>query len=318
MNKKMLKKLWVEKYRPQNLTDIIFQDEAQRLFFENIVKTKQLPNLLLSGVQGTGKTTLSLALVKELGAHPADVMLVKCSDSGMENTRDVVSRFAETMPIGDFKIIRMEECDYLHHTEQAILRHIVEDTSENCRFIFTCNNVNKITGPLKSRLQTFTFRAPAKEAVEEQMINILTNENVDLESEQAVNSLEKILAATYPDIRKTIQVLQQSTVTIDGKRTLQYSSVDLSGADYKFKLLDLFDSSDFDEMRTFVCNNIDKNEFEELYQFLYQNISKIKKFKDTENEKKAIIIIADYLYKHALVAHPDINLAALFIALDNI
>lgn len=111
MSKKKVSKLWVERYRPSILDDIIFQDEKQKEFFTNKVTQGDIPNLLFAGVQGTGKTTLSLALMNELNVDPMDVMLVKCSDeTGVDNIRDNVSRFAETMAIGEFKVVRLEEC----------------------------------------------------------------------------------------------------------------------------------------------------------------------------------------------------------------
>jgi len=120
-------KLWVTKYRPQHIEDIIFQSDAHRSFFHEIVEGKrQLPNLLLSGVQGTGKTTISLALMKDLNINPLDVLLVKCSDeTGVDNLRDNVGRFAETMPLGDIKIVRMEEC-LEENTLIMILRNEIE------------------------------------------------------------------------------------------------------------------------------------------------------------------------------------------------
>lgn len=316
--KSSLNKLWVEKYRPTSISEVIFQNDAHSNFFKGVVKSQELPNLLLSGVQGTGKTTISLALMNDLGVHPADVLLVKCSDVGMNNTRDVVSRFAETMPIGNFKVVRMEEADYLHHTEQAILRHIIEDNSANCRFILTCNYANKLRPSIKSRLQEFEFKAPDQELIFEKMIDMLDQETVKIETEESINILGKIVSATYPDIRKTIQVLQQSCQTINDEVQLVWTAADTTGSDYKFKLLDLLEKNDFSAARKLVCENIQREEYEDLYQWMYQNIGKIPKFAQISKQEQAIVIIADYLFKHASVSHPDINLAAMFITLGQL
>lgn len=316
--KSSLNKLWVEKYRPTSISEVIFQNDAHSNFFKGVVKSQELPNLLLSGVQGTGKTTISLALMNDLGVHPADVLLVKCSDVGMNNTRDVVSRFAETMPIGNFKVVRMEEADYLHHTEQAILRHIIEDNSANCRFILTCNYANKLRPSIKSRLQEFEFKAPDQELIFEKMIDMLDQETVKIETEESINILGKIVSATYPDIRKTIQVLQQSCQTINDEVQLVWTAADTTGSDYKFKLLDLLEKNDFSAARKLVCENIQREEYDDLYQWMYQNIGKIPKFAEISKQEQAIVIIADYLFKHASVSHPDINLAAMFITLGQL
>lgn len=312
-------KLWVTKYRPQHIEDIIFQSDTHRSFFHEIAQGKrQLPNLLLSGVQGTGKTTISLALMKDLCIHPMDILLVKCSDeTGIDNLRDNVGRFAETMPLGDLKVVRLEEADFLSQNAQAILRHIVEDNEDTCRFIFTCNYANKIMPALKSRLQPFEFRAPNQEDVIIKMADMLEHEGVSLESEDTIIALEKIVAVTYPDIRSTIQTLQQSVS--NGKLTWAASQQNNGSNDYKFQLVDLIDKGDFDTARKVVCANALREEYEGLYQFLYQNIHKVPKFKtNTEIQKKAIVLIADYLHKHAFTAFPDITIDALFINLSEL
>ena len=309
-------KLWVERYRPSTLQDIIFQDVAQQKFFESKVKEGDIPNLLLAGVQGTGKTTLSLALINELNIDPNDVLLVKCSDeTGVDNIRDNVSRFAETMPYGEYRIVRLEEFDYLSHNSQAILRHIIEDSSPNCRFIATCNYANKITGPVKSRFQEFHFKAPDQDLIVSKMADMLLAENIDLD-EVGIEALEKIVSAAYPDIRKTIQLLQQSC----SEGILRWNTSVSAGetADYKLQLLDLIEANNFTAARKLVCDSANREEYEDLYRWMYQNIHRAKKFNTVETEEKAIVVISDHLYRHASFAHVDINLAAMFINLSNI
>jgi DNA polymerase III delta prime subunit len=318
-SKSGISKLWVAKYRPTTIEDIIFQNDTHRTFFHEVASGKrELPNLLLSGVQGTGKTTISLALIKDLNIDPLDVMLVKCSDeTGVDNLRDKVGRFAETMPMGNMKVVRMEEADYLSHNAQAVLRHIVEDNSDSCRFIFTCNYVNKIMPALKSRLQRYEFKAPNQEDVIIKMADMLEQEGVSLESEESIIALEKIVSVCYPDIRATIETLQQSV----SNKKLTWSNANSSDAsnDYKFKLIDYIEIGDFDSARDVICQNAQREEYEELYQFLYQNIAKVPKFKsDIQSQKLAVIGIADYLDKHSRSAFPDITMAALINALSNI
>lgn len=318
-DKNLQNKLWVSKYRPQHIADIIFQNDIHEKFFTEIVDGKrELPSLLLSGIQGTGKTTVSLALINDLNIHSADVMLVKCSDeTGVDNLRDRVSRFAETMPLGNYKVIRMEECDMLSQSAQGVLRHIVEDNIDSCRFIFTCNYVNKIMPALKSRLQRFEFKAPNQEDIIVKMADMLDQEGVSLETEEDIIALEKIVSVTYPDIRSTIQTLQQH---VSNKKLVwsNSSSNELDVNDYKFKLLDLLETGNFDTARKLACENAQREEYDDLFRFIYQNIHRVPRFKDIEMQKKAIVIIGDYIYRHAFITHVDINLDAMFISLSNL
>ena len=304
-------KLWVEKFRPQTLDDVIYQTVDQQRFFKNIIKTRDLPNLLLSGAQGTGKTTISLALVNDLEVDPADILLVKCSDeTGVENIRDNVSRFAQSMPLGDIKLVRLEEFDFLSQNGQAILRHVIEDNSATCRFIATCNYANKIMPAVKSRFQEFHFKSPGQEDILVKMAEILDLENIEID----IDILEKIVAASYPDIRKTIQVLYQSSRS--GK--LVWKSSDVSSADYKFKLLDLLEAGNLTDARKLACETIPRDEYDDFYKWLYQNIHRVPKFASADKQQAAIVIIADYMFKAASVTHVDILLDAMFITLNNV
>jgi DNA polymerase III delta prime subunit len=146
-----ISKLWCEKYRPETIDDIIFKDPNVKNQMKSIAKLKEIPNLLFSGVQGSGKTSLSIALVNECGIHPEDILVINASDEQIDAMRDKVTVFSRTMPLGEYKIVRLEEMDHLSLSAQAILRKIIEDSSATCRFICTCNYANKIIPALKSR-----------------------------------------------------------------------------------------------------------------------------------------------------------------------
>jgi DNA polymerase III delta prime subunit len=314
MQKPSLKnKLWVEKYRPTEISDMIFQSKKEKNLFEGFIAKQDIPNLLLAGVQGTGKTTISFILAKALNIHPADIMVVKGSDeTGINNMRDNIGRFAETMPLGHMKLVQVEESDFLSQSAQAVLRHIIEDNANNCRFIFTCNYANKIIPAVKSRLDEFHFKIPDQELIFERMIYILDEEKISVETDEEFNTLEKIVAVAYPDIRKTIRILQQCCAT--GKLVWNLNSE--VEADYKVKLIDLLEVNDFSAARKIVCENILREEYDEFYAWLYKNLHRIPRLKD--KEEMAIVVIGDYLYKHSLVSHPDINLAAMFITLSQL
>lgn len=299
-----LNKLWVEKYRPKTIKDVVFGTEQERKFFERIVEEKSLPNLLLVGVQGTGKTSLSGALLNDLGVLPEDTLRINCSDEKIEAMRDKVKTFAYTMAMGDFKVCQLEEMDNIGHDAQKLLRSLMEEVSGSCRFIATGNYANKILPAMRSRFQEFAFSNPDRELVLLRAADILVAENIEFE----VDDLEKVVEAGYPDIRKTIQLLEvgskSGTLVIQGEGAV---------ADWKLQLFPLLEAGDFNAARKVVCETATKEELQDVYRFLYNNIHRFKKFKGKEDQ--AIILIAQYQYQHAFVSDAEIQIAALFIEL---
>ncbi len=303
-------KLWVEKYRPQNINDVVFQDLNQKKKFESYIKEGEIPHLLFQGVQGSGKTTLSRVLVNELQIDPIDVLTINASkENSVDTMRDKISNFVQTYSISKFKIVQLEECDGLSHQAQGALRGIMEDYSSYVRFIGTCNYINKIIPALRSRFQEFFFKAPHIEDTKVLAGSILVNEGIDFEME----TLEKYVAVCYPDIRKLINNLNQNCVA--GK--LVFESAVATG-DYKFKLLDLLESGNLRETRKFVCDNVSRDEFEDVYRFFYENMRKIAKFKNEELHEFGIVLTANYLDKHSRSADPEITFAAYCIELNNL
>jgi len=302
----MKSSIWVERYRPRTISEVIFQDTRQETTFENIIKDGIIPNLLLSGFQGTGKTTISKVLIRELKVDPADVLRINCSDEKIDALRNKVSGFAMTMPIGKFKVVQLEELDYSSLEGFALLRGLIEDTSATCRFIATCNYENKIIPPLKSRFQRFHFQAPDKEKIAARMVEILDKEEVDYDAEDLLTYID----VGYPDIRQTIQLLQSNT---QNKKLLSPSNAS-SENDWKFGLLDCLVKNDWVAARKLVCTSASREEHQDIYTFLYQNVDKMK----TENKDAVIVTLAEYMYKHALCSDTEINLSACFIALKQI
>lgn len=297
--------IWVERFRPRTLNDVIFQDARQESIFKSFVESGDIPNLFMAGIQGTGKSTISKAILKDLGVAKGDVLRVNCSDEKIEAIRNKVSSFATTMPLGKFKVVQLEECDYLSLDAQGLLRGLIEDTSSNCRFIATCNYANKIIPPLKSRFQEFIFKAPDKEKVALRMAHILDTENVEYSFEDLITYIE----VGYPDVRKTIQLLQGNT--LKGK-LLAPTSASAQESDWKFGLLEAVSSGDFKRARKLVCETAAREEHEDIFTFMYRNIEKVK----VKDKEEAILIIAEHLRNHSLVADTEINLAACMIALS--
>lgn len=299
--------LWVEKYRPKHIADVIFQDEKQRKQFAAFVEAGDIPNLLLSGIQGTGKTSVSLALIRDLGIDSADVMKINCSDEKIDALREKVRGFAMTFPLGKFKVVRLEEFDYLSLDGQALLRSLIEESAGNCRFIATCNYLNKVIPPLRSRFQEFSFKAPDQEKVALRLAEMMDAEKVTYDAEHLLD----YVAVGYPDIRKTIQLLQQN---VSGSVLSSPRSAQAVETDWKFGLLALVSAGDFKKARKLVCETATREEHEDVFRFLYENVDKLK-VKDAD---QAIITIAEYLYRHTLVADTEVNLAALFVELGRL
>lgn len=298
--------IWVEKFRPKTIADVIFQDARQQKTFEAFVSGGDIPHLFLSGVQGTGKTTISRALIKDLNVDPSDVLKINCSDEKIDALRSKVVGFAMTLPLGKFKVVRLEEIDYLSLDGQALLRSLMDETQGSCRFIATCNYANKVIPPLKSRFQEFNFRAPDKEKIAMRMVDILEKEKITFDPEVLLTYID----VGYPDIRKTIQLLQGNSS--DTKLLAPNASSDQG--DWKFGLLDAISCGDFKKARKLVCETATREEHEDVFRFLYDNISKLK-VKDTD---AAVVTIAEYLYKNSIVADTEVNLAALFITLGKL
>lgn len=306
-------KLWMEKHRPTTFDDYIFHDESHKKQILNYISSGQIPHLLLTGVQGTGKTTLSKIIVDALDIDKdMDVLTINASDeNNVDTIRDKIKIFAQGYAMSPYKIVRLEEMDYLTPSAQAVLRNIMEEYSDNCRFIGTCNYDHKIIPALKSRMQEYKFKAPDLGAVTEYIAKILLTENVEF----SLDILDKYISIGYPDIRKIINLIQPNV--IDNKLVDPHINV-AGNNDYRFQLLDLLETNDFTTVRSLVCKNALPDDFEDLYRFFYMNLNKCPKFSDTKKYEAGIVLIASYLFKNTSVADQEINFAALCIELGRL
>jgi DNA polymerase III delta prime subunit len=306
-----LEKLWVEKYRPQVLKEYVFHDEKQQQAFSKMVEQKSIPHLLLSGVQGTGKTTIARILINECDVEETDILIINASDeNSVDVIRDKIKGFITTYALGDFKVILLEEADYITPNGQAVLRVLMEEYSNEARFILTCNYENKIIPAIRSRCQHFRFKAGDRDDISEYAATILIREKVKFD----LQTLDKYISIGYPDIRKIVNTMQQHTHS--GVLTIPSSQGEVG--DYKYELLDLIQLDKWVKMREIVCGNVSGEEWEDLYRFLYENLHRAPKFENTQRWEEGIIIVADHLYKHTLSADPEINAAAMFIKLGQL
>jgi len=292
---------------PKNLSEVVFQNPSQKSKFNKYVNDGVFPHLLLSGPPGSGKSSISNALIAEFNLDPIDILRINASkENSVDVMREKISNFVESYACGPFKAVQLEEMDRLSPAAQDALRVITEDYSDHVRFIGTCNHANKITQALKSRLTHYVFKAPAFEDSAVLVANILVNEGVDFD----IDLLEKYIRSCYPDLRALLMTLQDNSV--DGKLTEPESA---TSHDYKFKLLELFGRGNLREARKVVSENVSNDEYEDLYSFMYENVDAIKSW-TPEIQESAIVLIADYLYKNSMMANQELNFAALCIRLD--
>ena len=305
-----MKQLWVEQYRPKDIDGYVFRDEAQREQVKQWIKESTIPHLLFSGAAGIGKTTLAKILINALGIDTYDVLEINASrENNVDNVRNNITNFVSTMPFGTFKIVLLDEADYLSPNAQAALRGVMEEYSQTARFILTCNYPHKIIPALHSRCQGFHIEKVDHTEFTARAATVLVTEGVGFD----LDVLDSYVKATYPDLRKCLNLLQMNAV--DGK--LKTPSESNTGtADYKLAMVDLFKAGKVREARTLLCSQARPEEMEEIFRWMYDNL---ELFARTEEQKdEAIIAIRKGAANASLVADQEINLSATFTELMQI
>jgi DNA polymerase III delta prime subunit len=297
----MINTLWVEKYRPKNLDTYIGNDHLKSKV-SIYLESGDLPHLLLYGKAGTGKTTLAKILVKNI---ECDYLYINASDeNNVDTVRNKVKNFASTMGFKDYKIIILDECDYITPNAQAALRNLMETFSKHCRFILTCNFVERIIDPIQSRCQSFQVIPPDRKQVAIHISNILTSENVESE----VSDIALLVNSGYPDIRRVINSAQRQS--IDGKLTIDKQSIVEN--DYKLKLLEILKKQDkasaFKNIRQLLADSQVKD-YADLFRLLYDEVDSYGKGHIAE----CILVIAKYELSDAQVVDKEINAMAMII-----
>ncbi len=297
-----MKKLWTEAYRPKTVDDYVFRDQNQKNQVQSWVESQSIPHLLFSGSPGVGKTTLARILINELGIDEFDILEINASrENSVDTIRDKIVTFVETMPFGDFKLVLLDEADYISPNGQAALRGVMETYHSSARFILTCNYPNKIIPALHSRCQGFHIEKIDITEFTARMAMILVEEQIEFD----LDTLDTYVKATYPDLRKCINSSQMNSA--DG--TLKSPSGDEVGnQEYKLAVVDLFKTGKILEARKLLCENVRPDEIEEIFRWMYDNLNLWSE--DQEKQDQAILIIRDGLVNHALVADPEINLSA--------
>ena len=300
--------MWVEKYRPKKASDYVFRDDAQRRQVQSWIKEGSIPHLLLSGSAGIGKTTLAKVLCNELNIEEYDVLEINASrDNNVDTVRDKIINFVQMIPFGPFKVVLLDEADYLTPNAQAILRGVMETYSNHSRFILTCNYPNKIIPALHSRCQGFHVEKTDQTEFTARVATILVEENVEFD----LDTLDTYVKIAYPDMRKCINLIQQNV----NERVLLSPTAGEDGAsDYKIEMVELFKRGEIEKARMLLCGRVRTEEIQDIYTWMYHNI---ELFGDNEDKQhNAVQIIKDGLVDHTLCADSEINLAAVLIRLS--
>ena len=295
--------LWVEKYRPTNL-DTYIGNEHLKSKVSVYLESGDLPHLLLYGKAGTGKTTLAKLLVTNI---ECDYIYINASDeNNVDTVRTKVKSFASTIGFKDMKVIILDECDYITPNAQAALRNLMETFSKHCRFILTCNYVERIIDPIESRCQSFQIIPPSRNEVAKHLHNILVEENVM----DTPEDIKILVESGYPDIRRVINSAQRNVV--NGKLKLDTTSIIQN--DYKLKLIKILETKSkkdaFIDIRKLLADN-QITDFADLFRLLYDEVDGYGKGHVAE----CILIIARYELSDGQVVDKEINAMAMLIEL---
>ena len=293
--------LWVEKYRPSSL-DTYIGNEHLKSKVEVYLESGDLPHLLFYGRAGTGKTTLAKLLVKNIDC---DYLYINASDeNSVEIVRDKVKNFASTLGFAEMKIIILDECDYITPNAQAALRNLMETFSRHCRFILTCNYVERIIDPIQSRCQSFQIIPPDRKQVAKHLSNILDNENIEYQLDDIVT----IVNGGYPDIRRVINASQRQIVkgklVIDEGMTIQN--------DYKLKVLEILKTQNkknsFKNIRQVLADS-KVTDFSDLFRLLFDTVDDW----GSGCVAESILTLSQYQQSDAVVVDKEINIMAMFV-----
>ena len=302
-----MQELWTEKYRPNTLDGYVFRDNEQKTQVQKWVNDKTIPHLLFSGSAGVGKTTLAKILINLLEVNSFDVLEINASrENSVDTIREKITGFVSTMPFGDYKIVLLDEADYMSPNGQAALRGVMETYASSARFILTCNYPHKIIPALHSRCQGFHIEKVDQTEFTARVAQILIDEEVAFD----IDTLDSYVRATYPDLRKCLNTCQMNT---NNKILSAPKGDEGSSEEFKLKAVALFKGGNIREARSLICDNVRDDEMEDMFRWMYDNLDLFAS--DDVGKDKAIVVIRDGLVNHSFVAVPEINLSACLIEL---
>ena len=295
--------LWVEKYRPSSLENYIGNDHLKSKV-SVYLESGDIPHLLLFGRAGTGKTTLAKLLINNI---ECDYLYINASDeNSVDVVREKVKNFASTLGFKDMKVIILDECDYITPNAQAALRNLMETFSKHCRFILTCNYVERIIDPIQSRCQSFQIIPPDRKQVAQHLANILGNENIEYD----IKDIATIVNSGYPDIRRVINGAQRQVV--NGNLVIDENTITQN--DYKTKVLEILETQDkkssFQNIRQLLADS-KVTDFSDLFRLMFDTVDDW----GTGHIAECILILSKYQQSDAVVVDKEINIMAMFVEL---
>lgn len=298
----MIEKLWVEKYEPKQIKHVLGNKELLSKI-QKYIDDGDIPNLMFWGSSGTGKGTITKILINNLDC---EVMKINGSDdNGVDMVRERIGTFVSSVSFKKFRIVVIDEFDYFTQNAQAVLRNMIESAYSNARFIVTLNYPNKIIEPLHSRFQAWEVKPIKSDSIRKRMCGILEREKIEYDEQDVVN----IIKTCYPDVRKTIQMIQQ--FSIDGK--LIVGERELINDDYKLKLIKMLkERENFDKIREFIINN-STIDYTVIYKMLFDSVDE---YCDNDNKSDILLDIAEHLYRDKDVVDKEINLSACIIKIQ--
>jgi len=305
-----MKNLWTEVYRPSDLDGYVFRDQAQKEQVSSWISSGSIPHLLFSGAPGVGKTTLAKILIQQLNVNEYDVLEINASrENSVDTIRDKITGFVQTMPFGSFKVVLLDEADYISPNGQAALRGVMETYSSTARFILTCNYPTRVIPALHSRCQGFHIDRIDITEFTARIATVLVTESVEFD----LDTLDSYVKATYPDLRKCLNMCQMNSQT-----NVLLPPVGNEGGmqDWKLEAVNLFKNGKVREARTLICKSARPEEMEEVFRWLYDNLDLWSS--DQHKQDQAIVIIRNGYVNIPMVADQEINLSATLIELSNI
>ena len=307
---------WYKTHRPTSLDKYIFQNEEVEKAFYKYVEQGDMPDILLSGHRGTGKTTLGLILKNAMGISDIDFLKLNASDdNSVDDIRHIIKPFINQLSVGKWRLVFFDEADSLTPQAQDALKSMMEDEYRNARFIFTCNKPHKLTPELRSRCTEYEFTALNKTKMKEMGIDILLDHGMIIDNDnmsQIFEVLDEHLSITYPDLRQFITSLER-----------HFSDGILSSPSYTEKELEFLaeflvcvDNNAWTEIRDIIYGELPTDEIGNIYRFLDRNLHEINKFSSNEElRSKGYLVLAQHASEHEKVAIPELNLTACMIKL---
>ena len=307
--------LWTEKYRPKTLSEYVFTDPEQRVLIESWVKNQYLPDMLLSGGAGTGKTTLAKVLINELAIEEYDILIANGSKEArkIEWVTDKLEPFCQTMPFGTMKVVLIDEADFMNPTSvQPALRNLIENYSASVRFILTCNYPNKIIPALQSRCEQGRLHIEKPDVTEftARVATVLVTEGIEFD----LDTLDSYVKATYPDLRRALHMVQKKSVT--GALTKPSETDSTEVKDWKLDAVTMFKNGKILEARKIICGQADLDDIEGIYRWMYDNLDIWST--TAEGQDEAIKAIRKGYVNIPVVADQEINLSATLVELTQI